>query len=1138
MIIKHTSQKSVQSVPLKIRLAEPATTGSEIRVWEEDVSIPTYEIGAYEKTPIFLEKRVYQGSTGAVYPYPITEKIFDEKKDKIWRGLFLENEYIKMMVLPELGGRIHMAFDKIRQRHFVYFNQVIKPALVGLTGPWISGGIEFNWPQHHRPSTYLPVDFSITENRDGSCSILVNEVERMCRTKGLARFTLYPGKAFIEIDVRLYNRTSLPQTFLWWANPAVAANDDYQSVFPPDVHAVFDHGKRDVSEFPIARGVYYKVDYSPGTDISRYKNIPVPTSYMAVRSDCDFVGAYEHDTKGGLLHVANHHVSPGKKQWTWGRGDFGGAWDRNLTDEDGPYVELMTGVFTDNQPDFSWLAPYEEKSFTQYFMPYAEVDLVKNATREAMIGLERRNGAMEVRLYTTSIFSGCKLSADDSGKNLFETTFDIGPETPQTFSFAVEPDVNPTVTLHDRSGRALVSASCEIPFKETVPKPARAIPLPEEIAEIEQLYLSGLHLEQYRHATFDPLDYYDEALRRSPSDIRCNNAKGKILLRRALFAEAERYFEAAVETMLSNNPNPYDGEALYNLGLVLQIQGKLDAAYTRFFKATWNAAWAGPAFFSLAQIALARKNDVEALEHLERALDFNQKNGKAQTLNVAALRHLARTEECLTRCRESLQDDPFNIGVLFEQYLLLRQIDATRDAEKTLDDLKTLLRGNAHSYIEYALDYIQAGLWDEALTLLSVYIFEAETSYPIACYLMAYCSERAGRNDEAFRWLRSGEDACPDYCFPNRIEEVVVLEWATRKDLSTPNAHYYLGNFRYAFRQYATAVRHWETAVAQGSKLSIVHRNIALAYYNKLDRKPEAVAAMELARELAPTSSRLLMELDQLSKKRGISAEKRLAFLETHETIASERDDLHLERTTLLNQLERYEEARRLLETRTFHPWEGGEGKVTTQWKLALIESAKNRIRENDLDAAESLLKETFVYPLNLGEGKLYGTRENDVHYLLGYLAWKCDRHDEAVHWFGKATFGSSEPAIPWYYNDQQPDKIFYQALAFARLEETPRGRDILHNMIDFAEKELEKRIRIDYFAVSLPDIQIWEEDLQQRHEIHCHYLLALGFLGLDENEEAMRHFKAVLARDPNHLGALVHRRYILDKSLPLRVEC
>lgn len=290
---------------------------------EEIVKIPTYKTAEAEKSPLFIEKRAYQGSTGKVYPLPVTEKIYDEKELKEYKVLVLENDFIYVMILPELGGRIQRAYDKTNGYDFVYYNHVIKPALVGLAGPWISGGIEFNWPQHHRPSTFSPVDYSISENADGSVTAYVGETDVMYGTKGMAAITVYPDKAYIEIKGTFYNPTDYPQTFLWWANPAVAVNDNTFSVFPPDVNAVYDHGKRDVSTFPIATGEYYKYDYSAGVDISRYKNIKVPTSYMAAHSDFDFIGNFDESVDAGLLHVADHHISPGKKQWTWGCGDFG-----------------------------------------------------------------------------------------------------------------------------------------------------------------------------------------------------------------------------------------------------------------------------------------------------------------------------------------------------------------------------------------------------------------------------------------------------------------------------------------------------------------------------------------------------------------------------------------------------------------------------------------------------------------------------------------------------------------------------------------------------------------------------------------------------------------------------------------------
>ena len=366
-----------------------------VKVWQERVEIPTYETGPQDIHPMFLENRVYQGSSGAVYPYGVTDTLSEQKTLKSWQAVWLENDYIKVMILPELGGRVHRAWDKVKQRDFVYHNEVIKPALVGLLGPWISGGIEFNWPQHHRPTTFMPVDFTLEAHDDGAQTVWVGETEPMHGLQVMTGFTLRPDRAALEIASRVYNGNATPRHFLWWANPAVKGGEGHQSVFPPDVTAVFDHGKRAVSAFPIATGTYYKVDYSAGVDISRYKNVPVPTSYMAEKSQYDFVGAWCHDEDGGLLHVANHHIAPGKKQWSWGHSEFGQAWDKSLTDNNGPYIELMTGIFADNQPDFTWLDAYEEKRFEQYFLPYHSLGMVQNASRDAVIKLQRSERGIE-----------------------------------------------------------------------------------------------------------------------------------------------------------------------------------------------------------------------------------------------------------------------------------------------------------------------------------------------------------------------------------------------------------------------------------------------------------------------------------------------------------------------------------------------------------------------------------------------------------------------------------------------------------------------------------------------------------------------------------------------------------------------
>lgn len=1105
-------------------LIKPTVTGEgTVRAWEETVLIPTYETGPEEKNPIFLEKRVYQGSSGAVYPYPVIEKIYDEKHDKPYKALFLENEYLKIMILPELGGRVQMAYDKIRKRHFVYYNQVIKPALVGLTGPWISGGIEFNWPQHHRPSTFLPTDYTIEEHADGSRTVWCNEVERMSRTKGMHGFRLYPGKAYLEVAVKIYNRTPFPQTFLWWANPAVAAKDDYRSVFPPDVHAVFDHGKRDVSAFPIATGVYYKQDYSAGVDISRYRNIPVPTSFMAIRSEYDFIGGYEEDTRAGLLHVADHHVSPGKKQWTWGNGDFGRAWDRNLTDEDGPYIELMTGVFTDNQPDFSWLQPCEEKSWSQYFMPYSEAGTVKNATRDAVVNIEVCGRQADIVVYTTSAFKDLSvILKDPSGRILFSRQADISPAEPFKSTVAID-NLRPediVFELRNPDNGLMLSYRAEKPEAKQTPEPARAAKTPAEINSAEQLYLTGLHLEQYRHATYNPMDYYMEAIRREPGDVRSNNAAGLWYMRRGQFAKAEPYFRRAAETLTERNPNPYDGEPYYNLGWSLTMQGRLDEAADALHKSTWNAAWQDPAYLALAQITLRRvKSDADlnrALEMAERSLVRNWHNHKARQLKASVLRLTGRKEEALAWIEDSLRLDGFNIGCLFEKYLI------TGD-RSVMDGINTLIGGKVHVYIEYALDFTAAGLYREVEEFLGNAVADGGNAYPMVYYILGYTASRCGLADKAKDYYTKAAQMPPDRCFPNRIEEVNILQEAMERNPSDAKAPYYLGNFWYAARQYDEALRCWEKSAALDPGYPTVFRNLALAYYNKRNEKQKAEEFLLRAFALDTSDARILMELDQFYKKTGAAHTERLALLEKHFTLVEQRDDLFVEYITLCNSLGEYETAYRLLNSRKFHPWEGGEGKVTGQYVFCRIRLACAAIREGRFEKALELLKETEVYPHNLGEGKLANAEENDIHYYMGLAYRGLGQEAMASKYFRKATLGSDEPRQAFFYNDQQPDKIFYQGLAWRVLGDENKARSRFDKLISHGAKHLSDDCKIDYFAVSLPDLAIWDDDLNKHNRVHCRYVMGLGHLGLGGLTAANENLSAAHTLNINHQGAQMH---------------
>ena len=1064
-----------------------------LKIWRETVVIPTYEAGKPEKNPIFLEKRVYQGSSGVVYPYPVIESIDNDKHDKEYHAVYLENEYIKVMILPELGGRVQMAYDKIKQRHFIYYNQVIKPALVGLAGPWISGGIEFNWPQHHRPSTFMPVDCTLEEG-EGYVTCWVNERERMFHQQGQAGFTLREGCAYLEIKGKLYNPTETPQTFLWWANPAVAVNDAYQSVFPPDVNAVFDHGKRAVSSFPIATGTYYKMDYSAGVDISNYKNIPVPTSYMVAKSKYNFEGGYENDTQAGMLHVADHHVSPGKKQWTWGNGDFGRAWDRALTDVDGPYIELMAGVYTENQPDFSWLMPYEEKTFTQYFMPYRELGIVKNASKDFLVNIDEQC----LKIFATSKQEArIVLKYTDSDKTICDDTYTISPESilviPTNVSAKELGKMRLDIIQNDR---VVLSWQPEPDEITPIPEAAEAALKPSEIKTTEQLFLTGLHLEQYRHATWSALDYYEEGLRRDPLDVRCNNAMGLWYLRRGRFVKAEPYFRTAVKVLQKRNPNPYDGEPIYNLALCLKYQGQYDEAYDWAYKSTWNAAWQQAGYMMCAQIATIKGEYEDALYLVEQSLLRGWHNHKARALKAALLKKTGKDYAAFAE--ETLKINPFNYGVLYE---------LGRTTE-----MKELMHGDVNNYDELALDYVAAGLKEQALSIWRMAI-EENAATALTYYYIAW---QTGKSED----LEKAKKQSVDYCFPNRMEAVCALS-AFSEDA---NACYLLGCLYYDKRQYDIAQSLWEKSASLKPEFPTVHRNLALTYFNNQDDAERALKEMERAYELDESDARVLMELDQLYKRLGKPHQFRLDFLLKHEKEVEQRDDLVLEKATLLNQLGRYEEARNIIDNHWFHVWEGGEGKVSGQYQFCRLEMAKTLLANNnanaaDIDKAIALLTECLTFPHNIGEGKLLNAQDNDFYYFLGKAYQMKGDAEKASENFRKGTVGPTEPAAAMYYNDAKPDKIFYAALCYRALGEEDKARSLFNKLMSYGEQHIYDNITMDYFAVSLPDLLVWNGNLTQANRIHCNYMLALGYYGLGNSEKARKYTEIAASMDINHLG-------------------
>jgi tetratricopeptide (TPR) repeat protein len=1112
---------------LELPPVPPELAGRPVAVWAEPVDIDTYEPLPPDRYPMFLETRVYQGSSGAVYPLPFHDRISRDKQPRRWAAVHLENRWLRLMVLPELGGRIHVGYDKTAGYDFFYRNDVIKPALVGLAGPWVSGGAEFNWPQHHRPTTFLPVDVEIEEHADGAVTVWCSEHEPFHRMKGMHGVTLYPDRAVVEVRVRLHNRSENVRTFLWWANVAVRVHERYQSFFPTDVHVVADHARRATTGFPRATGRYYGVDFParispqrPDADrLDWYRNIPVPMSYMCVDSKGDFFGGYDHAAGAGFVHWADHRISPGKKQWTWGNERFGHAWDRNLTDGGGPYVELMAGVYTDNQPDFSFLAPGETKAFRQYWYPVQAIGPVQQATPEVAVSLRPAPpgaptepadraavvDAVDIGVAVTRVRPAVTVAVEDPhGAPLWSTVVDLAPGAPLLERVVVggRPLADLTLTVRDGGGE-LLRWRPPAPSPAAPVSPATEPPAPADIASVEELYLTGLHLAQYRHATRRPEPYWEEALRRDPGESRAATALAATAYERAEFHRAEALLRRAVARLTTRNPNPYDSEPHYRLGLVLVRLDRPEEAYDAFAKAAWNQAWRRPAYLWLARLCCRRGDWAEALRLLDEAIALDADHLAARDLRVLVLRSLGRRAESDAALAATLGLDPLDWWAR----------DLSGDA----------LRCDARSHLDVAGEYAAAGFRADALRLTEAAAAAARDerwtgTEPIAHYHRAALLDDLGRPGDAAAARRAAANADAAWCFPSGLDDERALRAALAADGRDGRAAALLGHWLYDRRRHADAIVHWRQALRIRPDDAICWRNLGIGSHNVEGDRETAVRCFARAIAAAPDDARLRYEADQLARRVGAAPATRLARLRDRLDLVDSRDDLTVELAGLLVTAGEPGRAVELLRDRAFQPWEGGEGRALGAWERAHLALARRALTAGDADTALASVRAALDPPTSLGEAPHLLANRADLYLALGdALAGRGRRADADRAWTEAAGFvGDFQDASPRPHSE----KTYFAAVAYQRLGRSDDAGDLLDQLERYAADVTAGPATVDYFATSLPDLLLFDDDLSTRRETAAAFLAAQVAAGRGDTAGAADRLRAVLARDPNHEAA------------------
>jgi tetratricopeptide (TPR) repeat protein len=1096
-------------VILALLTATPAQAQSRARVWEEPLTLPTYEVNPPDHNPRFYAGRAYQGAQGRVYPYAMIDDLTDNRVQKTYRAVYLENEYIKVCILPELGGRVLSAVDKTNNYDFFYRQTVIKPALIGMIGAWIAGGIEWNFPHHHRPSVFMPVDYTIENHPDGSATAWVGEMELRHRMRWVVGLTVYPGRSYLEATLKPINRTPFAQSFLFFANAGTHANERYQVFFPPGTQYVTYHGKNQFAHWPMSQELFNEIDYTASVDLSWWKNHPEWTSMFAWNYEQDFFGGYDHGKRAGTVSVANHHVAPGKKFWEWSAGPRGTLWDHILTETDGPELELMTGAYSDNQPDYSWLQPLESKVVRLYWFPIRELGGLTYANTEGALNLEvGQDGSATIAVNTVSAHRGATLTLTSGATVLYSATLDISPARPFSARVPVPAGTRAEavrVTLADRESRVLLTYQAEATQREPMPEPVKPPPAPRELRTVEELYYAGQRLEQFFNPALEPDAYYEEALARDPGDSRVNGALALRNLKRGRFEEAERGFRAALQRPTHNFTSPRDGEALYYLGLTLRFQGKDREAVDPLYKATWSYGFHTAAYHQLAEISARQGRLEEALDHVDRALATNQWSGKTADLKAALLRRLGRPAEAFDVAQQVLKTDPLDFRAGYETYLSKKAL-GNPDAGRALEALTSLMRGELQPHLELAVDYSWAGLWDEAIDLLAL-LPRSGAAQPagaaMADYYLGYFWGEKGdpaRQREFFQKAATGD---PRYVFPFRLESIAVLKRASELNAADGRAPYYLGNLLFD-EQPAAALQQWEKSRAIDPGFATVHRNLAIAYQQVERDLGKAVGSMEKAVQCDPSDARLFYELDVLYERAGTSHEKRLAAIEKNRATVEKRDDAISRLVLLQVQTGRYDEAARLLAERHFNVWEGSRG-LRDAYEDTYLLKGLARFRQRDYRAALEAYQRALDFPLNLENAWPYrGGRMPEIFFFIASAHEALGDRASAMQFYQKAVEAKQQE--PW------SDLRYYEALALRKLGRDGRATALLAGLREFAS--VEPGSGVDFFS------KFGEREPLNVRQARLHYLRGLVHKAQGESAGARAEFEKALALDVNQLWA------------------
>ena len=964
----------------------------------DEITLPTYELLGENRNPVFHS----QYGVAHIYPYSLQDQFSTEPTEITYRTLVLENRYLRITVLPQLGGRVFSVFDKISDREVFYKNPTIKFSPLAIRGAFFSGGVEFSFPVAHSPTTVESVNWDFQQGEDGSASIVIGGIEHISGLRWTIILTLFPDRCALAQDVQLSNPTPIPGRYHYWTN--ASTHSDHQTEFIYPLQRVRSYEFAGTTSWPIAR--LDSVLNEPGlpgmegvpmwpaermhapVNFRWEKNMLAQVSIFGRNVNWNFFGSWQHSSDTGYAHYANHQDVSGMKLWSWGQSEVGIVNQTALMDDGALYAETQCGAM-ETQLDFDFLQPGTTRKWREWWLPLRDLGGLTCASEEmgARIQLTPSVDESKVKL-DISICPATPIPAADillstPGEIILQEEASISPHKTwqkEIFIDAIQLSDHPlTLIVKDAQGKELLTYTHDTsPNKDSFIKSETFSPP----VTADDFYQLGL-----KHENFDDraqaLDSYRKAILISEEHGPSHFQLGLMLLRSADIDAATHHFRWAADLGINS--------ANYYLGLIAWYKDDSAAAEKLFQSIAADDPLAPATLYRRVAIAFKNADWKNAIELIRNFTSGNNVHPVIQLLLGITNLHLGNSEKGQEEIEGFLEFDPLNLLALKE----LSNLESGNTVVVT-DKLNRLLADDEQYVLDLACFYLDLGLREDASKVLKN--SESDWQYAPRDYLLAYLHES---DHESASWRARAQDLKPDYVFPSRLWEILAIQDALEADPDNYQAKYFLGNFYYSRQRYDEAVQLWEEALVGLATYDVLYRNLGLAYWQQGGDLTKATQFFETALGINPGNQDLYIHLDDLYKEQADN-QKRADLLTKIEQVHPLREDLRKRKIAILIDLDQHEMALKIMSSEEFVPLEMDQT-FHNVYVRALLKNAEMHIDSRQFDQAIADYRKALEFPKNHGVGKPVTLTNAEILYYLGCAYEKMGKYPEAIQTWREA---------------------------------------------------------------------------------------------------------------------------------------